>query len=323
MTQKSVNGIHTDRIAALQKKLQKLMTKKALRTCILFADLGSFLHLTNTEIIEITLNRCMIEPNAFESFSINDLERLSRVIGMLNVTFESGIEINVGKAILVEIRNRIEEFTKQSFHQHFIRIQKNLSMKDIYDIEMLENTLRKDYIRFMYFRSAQLVSDIYCLNTYACLNLAFIYQGNTLSDQQLLKMGKFLTDYIPGDEPKPRIHSTYLMNIADCVANLFKHFTYAHAISHFRCPDIFVAIDKTTDKAIDVKHLFPPSYTGQLISAQKIIADNSNLELYAFVAANFPNFDVKTGRLLGNIKQKLQQLELLGFHTVLVSVGFV
>lgn len=320
VVQKSARSNNVNQIAELQKKLQKSMSKRSIRTCIYIADLGSFLQLSNTEITEYALSRCMSKPDALKSFIHEDLERLSRIIGYMNLTTASGIENDVGNAILQELQNRIDEITSHRFHHRFIRIQSILSMKDIYDLELLTNTLRKDYIRLIYFCSKQLSVEMYKLDVYARLNLATVYTGDLLTDGHLEKMGKFLTDYLPGDQIRRRPCVQMFLEVAKCVANRFGcEVTYAHAVSHFRHADIFVGIDKTSGKAIDVSHLFPPPYTGQLIRAHKIIGDHPNMEVYAFITANRRMFDHETGRMMGDIKQKLQQLELLGFHTVLVS----
>lgn len=296
------------------------MDQRSLQTCVVIADLGSFLQFVNAEIFEYTLQRCMSESNALASFRNSELEQLSRMIGMLNFTSESDIDIVVGKAILQELRNRVDQIVNQKFHQQLIKIQANLTMKDIYDLEMLQNTLRTDYIRFIYRGAKKLPANIYTLDAYARINLANTYKGETLPDTHLQKLGKFLTNYFPGDAPDGKFPQQDMADTAKCVQNLFKHFTYAHAISHFRCADIFVGIDKTTGEGVDVSHLFPPPYTGKIFSAQSIIGDTPNLEIYAFVCASFGMFSVDTEQMMGAIKQKLQQLQLLGFNTVLVGL---
>lgn len=295
------------------------MTNRSARTWIGIASLGITFQYANAKICEYTLNRCMSEPNAFKSFRTNDLERLSKLVGKLSFTSETGIEITVGKAILRELRNYADQIINIGFHQQFIYIQWNLTTKDIYDLELLENTLRKDYVLRMYGRRTQLVIPMYSLDTYARLNLATIYKGDLLSDVHLEKMGKFLTDYLPKDRIKTKRGGGAHSEVSKCVENLFEHFTYAHAVSHFRQENIFVGIDKTTGKAVDVSHLFPPPYSGQLIWARQIVGENPNLEVYAFVSESFRPFDDETGEPTGAIKQRLQQLNLLGFHTVFVS----
>lgn len=319
--QTSVNGGDANLIDALQTRLLKTISKRSARECVLIADLGSFVQLSNNEIIEYTLNRCVNEPNVLETFVGSDLERLSRIIGMLNFTSESGIEMAAGKVLLQELRNRIEHIVTNRFHQKFLKILVNLSQADIYDVELLENTLRSDCLRFHYGLSKQFPSDIYMLDAYARLNLAGIYKGDLLSEVHLGKLGKYLSDYLPNDTTNLslRQNAQYLADVANCVEKVFQHFTYAHATSHFRRPDIFVGIDKTTGQAIDVSHRFPPPYTGQMISAAQIIGDDPNLEIYAFSNGYFRSFEVKSKRPMGIMRQRLQQLKLLGFHAILVS----
>lgn len=309
---------HLEQVTALRTKLQKSLPQRSVRTCLTVADLGISLQSSDDEITEYALNRLMAEPNIIETFNHYELEALSRLIGSSNFSSASGIEINAGKALLQELRNRIDEWHNHGFHRHLIKIQANLTMKDIYDVELLENTLRSDYIRLIYYRSKQLVADIYSLDVYARLNLASVYNGDLLTEVHLEKLGKFLTDYFPTEQRGRKPGSLFLEEVATCVASIFNHFTYAHAVSHVRQADVFLGIDKTTGKAIDVSHLFP-SYTGQLISARTIIGDNSNLELYVFVPATARKFGIETGRIQGDVRQKIQQLELLGFNPILVS----
>lgn len=320
VVRKSASNRDADTIVALQKKLWKTLDQRTVRTCVVVADLGSDLCISDDDITEYTLNRCMTEPNAFQTFFPIDLERLSRIIGILNFTSASGIEKLVGQAVLGEFRNRVDRITDRGFHQIFIKTQVNLTRSDIYDLEMLENTLRKDYIGFMYFRSSQLARDIYNLHAYARINLAAVYKGDLLNDVHLEKLGKYLSDYVPEDQQKLKKHAQFHVEVAKCVKSLFEHYTYAHAVSHFSQPDIFMAVDKKTGKAVDVSHRFPPRYTGQLIPAQSIVGDDPNLEMYAIVCANYRMFQFQSDRLAGPIKQRLQQLELIGYQTVLVRI---
>lgn len=323
VVRKSARNKDIGTIVALQEKLRKSLDQRTARTCVLVADLGSTLGISDDGITEYVLNRCMTDPNAFETFIPIELERLSRIIGVLNFTSASGIETLVGQALLGELRNRIDRITDRGFHQIFIQAQVNLTLSDIYDLEMLENTLRKDYISFMYFRSKQLAKEMYSLDAYARINLASIYKGDRLEEVNLEKLGRFLSDYFPDDQPKPKTHAQFQVEVAKCLKSLFEHFNFAHAASHFYQPDIFMAVDKRTGKAVDVKHRFPPRYTGQLIPAQSIIGEDQNLAMYAIVCGNYKMFQFRSGRMVGPLKQRLQQLELMGYHTVLVRIGCV
>lgn len=319
VVRQTVRDHEVKELVAIQRKLQKSMHKRSIHSCVEIADLGSGVQVSSNEITEYTLNRCIAEPNIFETFTHDDLESLSRIIGLMNFTSASGIENVVAEKILQELRNRVDEMPSRKFHRHLLKIQNNLAQKDICDVELLENTLRSDYRRLIYVSSKKLVSDIYTMDAYARLNLAHVYNGDLLDEEHLEKLGKYATNYFPDDQDKIPPYSQFIEKVAVCVKNVFKHFKYAHAVSHIRHADVFVGIDKATGQPIDVSHLFPPPYTGQLIYARDILVDKPNLEVYAFVPASLRTFGAETGRMMGTMKQKLQQLEFLGFNAVLVS----
>lgn len=88
--------------------------------------------------------------------------------------------------------------------------------------------------------------------------------------------------------------------------------------------DLFVCLDKSTLKPVDIMENFPPLYKGRIIEAKSLTKDDSNLMVFAFVAGNTKEYLVdKRNKCenipIGYLAQKLQQLHLLGFHPISVS----
>lgn len=83
--------------------------------------------------------------------------------------------------------------------------------------------------------------------------------------------------------------------------------------------DLHVCVNKITKEPVDVFSNYPPDYSGQLIYARSVTEDRDDLEMYAFVPANSKLHWFASDRWTGVLKQKFEQLELLGYTPILVS----
>lgn len=77
-------------------------------------------------------------------------------------------------------------------------------------------------------------------------------------------------------------------------------------------------------KSVDVSENFPPLYSGQITEARALTKDNPNLLTFAIIASNTKEFlnddrNKCENIPIGYLAQKVQQLELLGFHPIVVS----
>lgn len=89
-------------------------------------------------------------------------------------------------------------------------------------------------------------------------------------------------------------------------------------------PDIFVCIDTDTLETVDISEKLP-IYQSKFVDANEITANKPNHIVLALVAgstSDFRNLDgVRCGdQPIGYLKEKCRQLEICGFHPVLVSM---
>lgn len=80
---------------------------------------------------------------------------------------------------------------------------------------------------------------------------------------------------------------------------------------------------KETVDTVDVSDKYPPMGSGRMISASSLTADRDDLEVYAFVAASSRMFWYGTDRETNILRQKKEQLKLLGFTPVIVIPEFI
>lgn len=66
---------------------------------------------------------------------------------------------------------------------------------------------------------------------------------------------------------------------------------------------------------------FPPLYTGEIISKDSVVGDgNNNLEVFAIIAGQKKMFWNDCSTQTGRLRQRVDQLKLLGFHPIVVIV---
>lgn len=88
---------------------------------------------------------------------------------------------------------------------------------------------------------------------------------------------------------------------------------------------MFVCLDKTSLKPVDISENFPPLYKSKIIKAESLTKDDPNLMIFAFVAGHIKEYLVDEKNKcenvpIGYMSQKIEQLKILGFHPVIVSV---
>lgn len=89
--------------------------------------------------------------------------------------------------------------------------------------------------------------------------------------------------------------------------------------------DVIACIDRNTLQPVDISRNFPPLYQGKSIEASTLTNNDSNLIVFAFIASNIKeySFDNRNTCIpipLGYMAQKVEQLQLLGYQTVMVWI---
>lgn len=86
-----------------------------------------------------------------------------------------------------------------------------------------------------------------------------------------------------------------------------------------------MCIDKNTLKPVNISENFPPLYTGKIIEATTVTKDDPNLLVFAIVATQTKEYLIDDRNKcenipIGHMKQKVQELKMLGFHPILVPI---
>lgn len=197
------------------------------------ANVGAPIRLFDNDMILNVFKRCLNHPDEFEELSLADLEYLSRILTMSSYENVETLR-TVGHLILDEIiENRLDQVAARSVYTHFINIVRNLTMIDVYDLELMNNIFRPDYIKFIHKNSKQIDMQMYEIDGYNRLNLKGIYNGNVLEDEYLDRQC-YLIDWIPNREERYRKHNENAYVIEDVVRKLFSYCKFAHIVAHRR-----------------------------------------------------------------------------------------
>lgn len=213
----------------ISRKLHESLQDRSLKMCILVANVGSPVRIFDNEIMSHVFNRCINHPEELHDLYMPDLEYLSRILSMTNHG-NNELGKKIGTLILNEIiNNRLDMIAQRGIFRNFSNIIRNLTMIDVYDLELLNNILSPDYIRLIYKRSKQLDSQIYDIDWYCRINLKNEYKGNLLPQSQVEKLC-FLIDWIPDRVNRHKQIHEFNYAIEDVAEKLFTYSQYAHAI---------------------------------------------------------------------------------------------
>lgn len=215
------------------KNLRASLQNRSLKMCILVANVGTSIRLFDDETVWHVFERCLNYPEELQDLSMPDMEYLSRILYLSNHG-DNELLKKVGTLLLDEIiNNRLEIVAQRGIYRNFSNIIRNLTMIDVYNLELLDNILSPEYIKLIFKKSKQLEMQIYEIDGYCRINLRDIYKGNLLSKSYLDKLC-FLIEWIPNRVNKYAKAHEFAYNIEDVAKKLFTYCQYAHAIPHRR-----------------------------------------------------------------------------------------
>lgn len=195
------------------------------------ANVGVPIRLFDNEIIWNVFKRCIKHPDEFNELSMADLEYLSRILSMSNYEDKNTVQI-VGHLLLNEIiNNRLDHVASRTMYTNFINIIRNLTIIDIYNLEIMNNLFRSDYIKFIHKKSKQIDMQMYEIDGYNRINLKGIYNGNMLPDSYLDKLC-YLIEWVPDRVQRYRKQDQFVYAIEDVVRKLFVYCEFAHVVAH-------------------------------------------------------------------------------------------
>lgn len=167
-----------------------------------------------------------------------------------------------------------------------------------------------------------------CLDGFVRINLRSTYDGPKLSEKKRATIAKFLTHYIPyrGQKYKLTNADVMLLDMKEFMERQFGVNTLHHIIPHFQRPDIVYCFDENgksvTDQILDC---FPPQYNGEIMFKESILSKRPELadkmDKYRMVAVIQGGMNLHlrgTNRMMGELRMKLEQLEMVGYKPILI-----
>lgn len=217
--------------AKISKNLRATIENRSLKICILLANVGVPVRHFDKEIIKYVFMRCLNHPEELKDLSMPDLEYLSRILSMSKYENQEML-VKVGRHLLDEVEARLENVASRGFYTNFINIVRNLTMIDVYNLELMDNIFRPEYIKFIHKLSKQVDMQMYEIDGYNRINLKGVYKGNLLPSKYLDKMC-FLIEWVP-NQAKYRKQDEFSYAVENTIRKLFTHCQYAHAVCHRR-----------------------------------------------------------------------------------------
>lgn len=161
-----------------------------------------------------------------------DLEYLSRIISLSNYGTIEMTE-KMGSIMLEEMKNRLDYVAQRGIYANFVNIVRNLTEINVYDLELMDNIFRPDFIRCIHKKSKKLDMPLYEIDGFNRINLRDIYHGNRLEESHLERTCFFIS-WIPDRVNRYRKNDLFAYAVEDAVRKYFPHCQYAHAVPYRR-----------------------------------------------------------------------------------------
>lgn len=129
----------------INEVLVSRIDKYNLITCMHIALLGINLQNFNEEL---TLKIIQRMNDNIERVRLKELDRMTLVIALYDITTESGIEIEFMKKVLKELKVRVKEIVNHP--RCYTSTIHYMSMKGIYDLELISAALKENFLQFAY-----------------------------------------------------------------------------------------------------------------------------------------------------------------------------
>lgn len=225
MTKAEIN-----QLKIIMKNISRTLDQKSIHIQCMVATMGTPVRVFDDKSIDILFRRCLNQPNMLSKLNLSTLEKMSRIIDLYPKN--SDTLTKVGSFILEQMKNRLESIVDPLCYSTSMNIIRNLLTHDIYDLELLDNILRSEFIKKMN-NSKQLYLSIYEIDAYTRINLKDIYNENKLTDEYLARI-KYLTEYAPDQVNKFKKAEVQIYSIENIIKKYFEHYKFAHALAHHR-----------------------------------------------------------------------------------------
>ena len=141
----SSKPVHCDLMKKLFDEIEPRLANFNILSCLHIALMGTNLQLCHQKLIEKIIARMNYE---ITTVRLKELDRMSLVIALFDIESPSGIEMEFMRNVLDQLKVRVDEIVKHP--RCFTSTIHYLTMKGIYDLEMIESVMKQNFIHFAY-----------------------------------------------------------------------------------------------------------------------------------------------------------------------------
>jgi hypothetical protein len=277
---------------------------------------------------------------------LKDMERLTFAMGLFDFKSQDGMEKEVTKNILLELKLRVQEIMK--YPRCLAAIAHFLTILGVHDVDIIKSVLTKDFIDLTYGESRvrkpakfiqkffeisgknrmKIGHEVLCLDSFTRINLKSSYDGPQLDKKLRALITKHESHYVPyRDQPYKLTHSDLLiLNVKEYLEVRYGPNNLRHILPHFERPDIIYCFNENNESVTDqLVDIFPPLYAGEILSKEFLLSRKpefaENMDKYKMVAVvvggwnlYIRNTDIPTGGL----RLKIDQLKMIGYKPILI-----
>ncbi|CAD7089811.1 unnamed protein product [Hermetia illucens] len=305
-----------DIMYGLLDKMCPQLHRISLLACLHVALTGCDIQMCHEKCVEMVLERFHRD---IDEARIKDMERICHVMGLFNIKTKSGIKDELCEQILERMQTRIDEIIR--YPKCLQTCLHYLTLCGHYNEDMLNAALDQQFIKHVYGKNKLLGREVFCLDSYARINLKDSYRGNLLLDRQRGTMGKMFTHYIPEKNSKFKLNVTdrILVEVNETCKNLWGTSNIKHVLPHFERPDIVIAYDIENRKGLPLSKLCPEDYSGAILNKDDISGgSDKRIEVAAVIIGGWNNFVRNTNMPTGLLEMKMNQLKILGYKVALI-----
>lgn len=298
----------------------------------------NYLTLMHIALIGVNMQNCHEEliikiteklNSEIKNIRLKDLDRMSHVISLYDIESKNGIEIEFMKNVLNELRVRVDEIIKHP--RCFTSTLHYLTLKGIYDLELIASALKENFLTFAYGKNAKALSrDILCLDCYTKINLKGVYDGPQLNDRMRRTIATLQSQFIPyRNSPYKLTHTDkLLLDVKDFAEIKFGPNIMTQVLPQYERPDVIYCFDENGKSITNqLEDCYQPrtEHTGNIYSKDFVLsqrpelaAQAEKLKMVSIVIGGWNFYLRDKEKPTGSLRMKLEQLKLIGYTPVLI-----
>lgn len=164
------------------------------------------------------------------------------------------------------------------------------------------------------------------LDSYTRINLKDSYDGPQLSPMIRSCIMRGQLHVPPIRDKNLKISEKVLYDIKDLMEQIYGKSVLTNILPHFKKSDIVLCFDENGNSVTeDIIECFPPVFSGEIASKHYLLSKKHELrdkldkcELIA-VILGYSNFFLETDQKVSELEMKIQQLEMVGYKTVVIK----